>query len=449
MEGAIKLLDILNKEGHKSYIVGGAVRDMILGVAYNDIDLATPARPEVVMSILNRYSNYTCVPTGIKHGTITVIDSSLGTEYEVSTFRKDTSCDGRHAIVEYTTDLKTDLSRRDFTINSIAYDPFTEEYVDPFEGAKDIEDGIIRCVGDATTRFQEDHLRMLRALRFRAVLNFRLEHGAMEAIATSCALIKKVSAERVRDEILKCFSKADKPSGMFNRMYSLGLLGRIIPELMQAKGFAQNKYHKYDVFDHTMQAMDAIPKEHPLIRWAALLHDIGKPESCKDYGTPHASFHGHELISERIARPILNRLRFSTKDKNYVLHLIKNHMFKVSADMKDSAIRRLVAKIGVEYLDDVSILKYGDRVGNGTKEALELDLNRAAINRRFKKIKEADAAFKIKDMAISGKDVIEVLNIKQGKEIGIILKALFENVLDDPSLNDRDTLLKMLTEQFN
>lgn len=444
MKTAIKLCSMLKENGFESYIVGGWVRDRIIGRPSADIDIATDATPDQIIKVF-KSKLISVIPTGIKHGTITVIHKQLnpGVDYEITTYRKDSNCDGRHATVTYAKTLQEDLSRRDFTMNAIAYDPFTEEYVDPFNGTKDIEDGIIRCVGDANRRFQEDHLRMLRAIRFKTILGFEIEGSTLDGIINNHNLINNISGERIKMEIGKTFEKAEAPSTIFKTVYIL--THEILPEIKRMVGFVQNKYHKYDVFEHTMKAMDAIPKEYPLIRWAALFHDIGKPESCKDYGTPHASFHGHELISERMARTILNRLKFSNEDKDYVCHLIKNHMFQITPELGDGAVRRLVAKIGVEYLDDICRLKFADRVGRTGDITLEYDLEQAAIKRRFKKIQEKDAVFKIKDLCISGADIMEVFNIKPGPEVGKFLKRAFDIVMDTPELNkDKEKLLEVI-----
>ena len=448
MDGAINILKILNKNKYQSYLVGGCVRDKLMGVKHDDIDIATPALPNVVMELFKKYPEYKCIPTGIEHGTITVIDNTTNTHYEITTFRKDVDTDGRHAIVEFTADLETDLSRRDLVINSISYNPITNEYIDPFNGIEDIKHRIIRCVGNPEQRMKEDHLRMLRALRFEATLgeHWIIDRDTRNAIAKNAPLIKKISSERIKAEFDKCFEKADNPAIMINQMKETGLLKFILPELNECYGFAQNKYHKHDVYTHTLVALDAVPKEYPLIRWAALFHDLGKPASCENYGEPHASFHMHELISVNIATTIMKRLRFSNDDKAYINNLIRNHMFQHSSCMRDGAIRRLIAKVGVEYIDDLTILKYGDACGNGNREVGELTLN-TSLRRGANKILEEDAAFKVTDLAIDGKSIMSLLNIPAGPAIGKLLKALLEEVLDNPELNTKEILSDMIVKK--
>ena len=262
MDGAINILKILNKNNYQSYLVGGCVRDKLMGVKHDDIDIATPALPNAVMELFRKYPEYKCIPTGIEHGTITVVDTTTKTHYEISTFRKDTQCDGRHAEVEFTTDLVTDLSRRDLTVNSLSYDPIDDAYFDIAGGIEDINRKTIRCVGDADTRFKEDNLRMLRALRFEATLgeHWVIDIDTRNAIAKNAHLIKNMSKERIKMELDKCFAKADNPAIMLNQMRETGLLKFILPELNECFGFAQNKYHKHDVYTHTLIALDAVPK---------------------------------------------------------------------------------------------------------------------------------------------------------------------------------------------
>ena len=439
-------MGILHSNGYEGYLVGGWVRDRILGRECADIDIATDAPPETVTKIF-RGENIRVIPTGVEHGTVTIIHEHLnpGVGYEITTYRHDVSCDGRNATVKFAKTLKEDLSRRDFTMNAIAYDPITDEFIDPYGGIKDIGKGLIRCVGNADERFKEDHLRMLRALRFKANLGFEIETDTFEAIIMNSSLITKISAERIKSEIFKCFDKSDTPSLMFRTEHLLR--DAIFPELKPCIGFAQNKYHKHDVFNHTMIALDAVPKEYPLIRWAILFHDLGKPESCENYGTPHASFHQHEVISERMAKKIMRRLKFSNHEIKYISNLIRCHMFQHSSDMKDSAIRRFVTKLGRENIDAICIMKWADRTGSG-KPTGELNIRNTGLRKRFDKILTDEAAFKLSDMKIDGHDIMEILEIEGGKELGIILKALFELVLDDPSLNNKETLTGIVRKEF-
>lgn len=446
--GTIKILKIIKSYGFEAYIVGGWVRDKIIGRESSDIDLTTNATPEDILTIF-KDDSFHVIPTGINHGTVTIIHSELTPKgVEITSYRKETQCDGRHAEVEFTTDLITDLSRRDLTINSLGYDPIDGVYFAPFNGMEDIKHRIIRCVGDPDKRFQEDNLRMLRALRFYATLgeHWVIDRDTRNAIAKNAHLIKGISNERIKMEIDKCFAKADNPSKMFYQMRETGLLKFIMPELNDCYNFAQNKYHKWDVFTHTLLAVDAVPKEYPLIRWAGLFHDLGKPASCENYGEPHASFHMHEKVSVRLATTIMKRLRFSNDDKEYVNNLINCHMFRCSDTLTDGAIRRLIAKLGVEYIDDLTILKYGDARGNGKRDVGELTLN-TTLRKRADKIIAEDSAFKVTSLDINGAEIMELLNIPAGPAIGVILNALLEEVLDNPELNTKEILSKMITKK--
>ena len=448
METAIKIVKILNSEGYEGYVVGGAVRDRLLGVKYSDIDLATDARPEEVTELF-KAKGYKVIPTGFAHGTVTVIGDGLPSEgIEITSYRCDVSCDGRNATIEFADTIMEDLSRRDFQINSLAFDPITDTYIDPFGGIEAINHRTIRCVGDPDKRFVEDNLRMLRALRFEATLgeHWVIDRDTRNAIVKNAHLIKNISAERIKAELDKCFAKADNPAIMINQMRETGLLKFILPELCECYGFAQNKYHKWDVYTHTLKALNAVPKEYPLIRWAALFHDLGKPASCENYGEPHASFHMHELISADISRVIMKRLRFSNEDKAYINNLIRNHMFQHSGCMRDGAIRRLIAKLGVEYIDDLTILKYGDARGNGKRDVGELTLD-TNLRKRVDKILAEDSAFRITSLDITGHDIMLLLDIPQGRAIGQILNGLLEEVLDNPSLNSKEELSNMVVKQ--
>ncbi|MCK5605524.1 CCA tRNA nucleotidyltransferase [Candidatus Pacearchaeota archaeon] len=442
MKAAVEIIKTLNSNGYEGYVVGGWVRDMILGIPSADIDIATNATPEQVAQLFKKV-----IPTGIDHGTVTVLYD--GAAYEITTYRHDITTDGRNATIKFADTIEEDLSRRDFTMNAIAYNPITDEYVDPFNGVKDIKRKHIKCVGDSDTRFKEDHLRMLRAIRFYASLgkDWSIDTKTYHAIKDNAALINKISKERIKAEIDKCFTKADRADKMFYKMKECGLLKHILPELEECFGFDQHKYHKWDVFVHTLEVLGAVPKEYPLIRWAALFHDLGKPASCENYGTDDMSFHKHELISKGIAISIMKRLRFSGDDKRYIANLVKCHMFQCSKTLTDGAIRRFIVKLGVEYIDDICILKWADRCGNPLKKSGPLDIANTNLKKRALKILEEDAAFKITDLSINGKDIMSLLNIPAGPAIGKILKALLEEVLDSPSLNTKEILSDMIVKQ--
>ncbi len=447
MDIAIGIIKILNYNGYEGYVVGGAVRDNIMGVEYNDIDIATDATPAEVTKVF-KDEDFKVIPTGIAHGTVTVLDEiNAPGGIEITTYRHDVTTDGRNATIKFAETIEEDLSRRDLTINSLAYNPITNEYVDPFGGREDIKHRIIRCVGDADTRFKEDSLRMLRAIRFYATLgeHWVIDRETYNAINKNAKLIRNISNERIKMEIDKCFTKAERPDLMFYKMKDCGLLKFVLPELNDCYGFDQHKYHKWDVFVHTLEVLGAVPKEYPLIRWAALFHDLGKPASCENYGTEDMSFHRHEMISEKIAIKIMKRLRFSGDDRRYIANLVKCHMFQASKALTDGAIRRFIVKLGVEYIDDIILLKYCDRKGNPNKECGEFTLD-TSLKRRAMKILEEDSAFDRLDLVIDGHDILAIIGGTKRKEVGDIINVLLEEVLDDASLNNREYLLNRIME---
>lgn len=448
MKGAVELIKKLNKCGFEAYVVGGWVRDMILGIPSADIDIATNATPDDINRVFADRS-FNVVPTGVAHGTVTVIHKQFSPKgVELTTYREDISSDGRNATIKFAETIEDDLSRRDFSCNAIAYNPITDEYVDPFNGIKDIKRRHIKCVGDANTRFKEDYLRMMRAIRFYSSLgkDWSIDTKTYHAIKDNASLITKISKERIKSEIDKCFNKADRPDTMFYKMQECGLLNYVLPELENCFGFDQHKYHKWDVFVHTLEVLRAVPKEYPLIRWAALFHDLGKPASCENYGTEDMSFHKHELISEDISITIMKRLRFSGDDRRYIANLVKCHMFQCSKALTDGAIRRFIVKLGVEYIDDICILKWADRRGNPLKKSGPLDIENTNLKKRALKILEEDAAFKRSDLVIDGHDVLAIIGGTKRKEVGDIINVLLEEVLDDASLNNRDYLLNRIME---
>lgn len=439
---ARKIIDILDKRGHRSFFVGGCVRDRIMGKPIVDIDITTSARPEEVMKIFPEEEIY-AVPTGLEHGTVTIVYNGLN--IEVTTFRRDVSTDGRRSTVEFGTSLEEDLLRRDFTINAIAYCPKLKKHIDPYGGMEDIKGRVIRAVGSPLDRFREDYLRMLRAHRFEATLEFTIEESTREALARAAREDWQgiISVERIRDEINKCFKQAERPSIMLEGMRKSGILKMILPDLDSCFGFEQNKYHEYDLYHHTLLTIDAVPKEDYLIRWSALLHDLGKVPACKNYG-PDSTFYKHEIDSTEISGKIMKRLRFSRNETTTVLNLIRHHMFQYSIDMKDSSIRRFVASVGIENLNDLCTLLYADRLAKGRSISPETLLGATAILGRLEKMSAQEKIFKLKDLAIGGKEVMDIRKIPSCPEVGKVLKKLYEFVLEDTTLNTNERLKSMV-----
>jgi tRNA nucleotidyltransferase/poly(A) polymerase len=428
-------------------LVGGAVRDMLRGKKSHDWDLATNAPPAEVTEIFRKAQpRSTVIPTGIKHGTVTVL--YRGRSMEITTYRTEADyTDGRRPDqVSYAASIEVDLSRRDFTMNAIALRLPKGEKIDPFGGGTDIKAGIIRCVGNPAERFAEDGLRPLRAVRFAAQLSFNLEPETLAAISGALETSAKVSAERVRDEIEKIIA-SDKPSRAFVLMEQSGLLKLFLPELAACRGIDQKGFHRFDVLEHSLLACDyAAEKQYPQdVRIAALLHDIGKVPTRKlDTSGINAggiwTFYQHETESEKMTRNILTRLRYPNVCIDSVCHLVKEHMFHYTDEWGDAAIRRFIVRVGEDNLAKVYQLRRADAYATAAVEPPPDFL--LPLARRVEKALGESHAFSLKDLAVSGKDLI-ALGIKPGKTLGIILNELLETVLDDPAQNTREALLKI------
>ncbi|NQU18441.1 MAG: HD domain-containing protein [Candidatus Saganbacteria bacterium] len=431
-EGAIKIVKALNSKGFKCYLVGGCIRDLLLGKTPFEWDLTTDALPEEVAKLFEKV-----VPTGIEFGTVTVVLNDGN--YEVTTFRKDQKyVDGRHPTnVVFTKDLLEDLSRRDFTINAMAFDPLSNDLVDEFEGQKDLEKKLIRAVGDPKERFSEDGLRSIRACRFAAQLNFEIEKKTDAAINPTLDVTRKVAIERIQDEVKKMLGKADKPSVGFEHMQKTGLLELFMPELIATLGIEQPKaFHKYDVFYHSIYACDHGPKDNLAVRLAALLHDICKPE-CKDGD----HFYGHDQKGAETVERLLKRFKFSNQIIKKVINLVKNHMFNYESKWTDAAVRRFMRRVGVENTKDLFLLRFADT------KAMEREIDSAylmELQGRMDKILDEENALHVSDLKIKGSDVMNELKIPPGPKVGKVLNELLEKVLDDPALNQKETLLELV-----
>lgn len=451
-----KMNSYFEKAGFKAYLVGGAVRDMLLGQKVSDFDLTTNATPEQVMSIFKKV-----IPTGIEHGTVTVL--FMGTPIEVTTFRIEQGySDSRHPDkISFTDDITEDLSRRDFTINAIAASLQDGKIVDPFDGQKDLKNKIIRTVGSPFERFSEDGLRPIRAIRFAAKLHFKIDEETLNAIPQTIEKTKTISIERFRDEFCKMMT-TDKPSIALNLLEQTGILEFFIPELINCKNVTQSDFrgiHKFDVLNHLFYACDGAPKEKLLVRIASLFHDVGKPSTRKeDIRTeidgsekPIITFFGHEKKSAEICKEIMTRLKFSNNEIDYVCHLIKEHMFFYESSWTDAAIRRFITRISLqkyttsEIIEDLFDLRIADVTGMTNTPPVLKDgrwsENLIEFKDRINQCINENAPLSLKDLAINGNDLINI-GIT-GKQIGWTLNELLQDVLESPSDNTKEKLLEI------
>ncbi len=424
---------ILAGAGWQCYIVGGAVRDALLGRAVNDFDVATDARPEDVIACFRQV-----IPTGIRHGTVTVI--YRGYMIETTTYRTETEySDARRPDrVEYSSSIHEDLERRDFTINAMAYDPLAGILLDLHDGRGDLKRKLVRAVGRPLERFAEDGLRPMRALRFAAQLGFEIEKDTFDAIAPTLGRLAMVSMERIRDEFSKIML-SPRPSAGISLMEKSGMLELLLPELATCRGVLQKGMHSFDVLDHCMLSADAAPADL-VLRLAALFHDIGKPESMKTGADGSPTFHRHEELSVRGGEAILKRFRYPGSVIREVCHLVTNHMFNYSGEWSDAAVRRFVAKVGEENIDALFELRLADGTGMTGRQADPSPLSE--FRARIDGVLARDHALSVKDLAVGGEDLAR-LGIPKGPVMGRILAELLETVLDDPAQNNATTLSRI------
>lgn len=435
-------------EKKELYLVGGCVRDLLLGKTPKDYDLTTSATPEEVKEICEAMHIKT-FDSGIKHGTLTVIDDFYNQSYEITTYRIDGKyTDGRHPdSVEFTASLEEDLKRRDFTINSFAYNLLQHEVLALDEAYfDDLEYGIIRTVGDPAERYEEDALRMLRALRFSAQLNFTLEKYTFQAIKMCAPLLAKVSKERIRDELTKILL-SDKPDIL--KLFVLTGLEEVAfdgftPLMDMMKCDHENPWHYADIFHHTMDVVNAVPKTFEL-RWAALLHDTGKPatKTLKEGTDDYHNYIGHPDVSAEIAEKLMDLLKFSNDQKEIIYKFVKYHDAHL-AEARNSVFKKMVVEIGKDHFLDFIRL----RVADGFAHRLLMDTKFAIdfpdkVKERFIQMVKEDQAMTVHDLAINGNDIIADGFLK-GKEIGDCLRWMLEIVLEHPEYNTREKLLEYL-----
>ncbi len=420
--------------GYSLYIVGGAVRDHLLGLKSEDYDFTTDALPEEVMKLFKHV-----IPTGIEHGTVTVHFEKQS--FEVTTFRSEAEyLDGRHpSSVSFIPSLEEDLKRRDFTINAFAADCQSGRIIDLHEGRKDLKNRTIRAIGDPRQRFAEDALRILRAARIAAKLNFSIEERTLAAMGEMRENLNKVSAERIRDELFKLVL-ADHPGRALAYLREQGVLTVILPEFKGADGLYQGGMHHEDVLSHSISTCQAsvMYATSLEVRLASLLHDIGKSEVVVPTDDRN-TFNKHDVAGERITQTLLRRLKASNEQVKVVSHLVRHHMFDYQSDWSDSAVRRFITRVGLEFIPRLFQLRIADQIAiHGKADTSLID----ELGNRIDAIIEARDALSIKDLAVNGNDLMS-LGIPKGQRIGATLTYLLDTVLDDPGQNNREQLLDL------
>lgn len=436
------------------YLVGGCVRSLLLNQEVQDWDLATNANPEQIQILFpNSFYDNSFGTVGIPFETRTETKPLLKNYLEITTFRTEGAYKDKRRpdFVTWGKTIEEDLGRRDFTINAIALKLNSNDYnlepiiIDPFGGKKDLENKLIRAVGEAEQRFKEDALRLMRAIRIASQLGFSIEEKTWKALIKNSALIKHVSAERTRDELLKIL-KGKFPYEGVKMLDNAKILELVIPELAQGKGISQERpgrHHTSDVFTHCLLSLKFCPSTDPIVRFATLIHDIGKPKVIGQDENGLVIFYNHEISGAKITRNICQRLRFSRQETERISTLVRWHMFAADEKLSDAGIRRFIRRIGVENVNDMIDLRIGDRLGGGTQaaESWRLKLFKKRLQEQLK-----PAPFSINDLAVNGNDIMKELNIKPGPKIGELLKRLFEEVDEDLSKNNKKYLIPRIQE---
>lgn len=479
----LNVAEELQKNGFEANLVGGSLRDILLGRIPSDYDVATNAYPEEITEIFPK-----SIPTGAKFGTITVVcEDEQGERFdvEVTTYRSEADYEGGRwpTKVEFTRNIQDDLARRDFTINAMALNlqEFDHEgeidakdlLIDPFAGLQDLEERVIRAVGDPIERFTEDGLRPMRACRIASQLGFTIDPKTFEAMQQTNHITKMVSAERLRDELMKLLLKSPKPSVGLQLLKDSGILKLIIPELIEGIGVNQPEFHVDDVFVHTLKTVDSAEDE---VKLAALFHDIAKPRtfSKDEYGI---HFYGHDMLGSEMAREIMTRLKFSNAEIDRVSTLVRWHMFyypsedwrrghvdkrqykemskeeikqiiedsrnkKAKGGWSDAAIRRLIINVGGEdAIDQLMKLRIADAEGNPMSEFNPEELD--VLSERIAEVRAKDMALKVADLDITGHDLMQIFKLEPGPIIGEIMEYLLDQVIEDPLLNQKEELVKL------
>jgi poly(A) polymerase/tRNA nucleotidyltransferase (CCA-adding enzyme) len=431
-----EIIKALESAGFEAYAVGGCVRDFILGREPYDWDITTNAKPEEIQKVFpsSVYEN--------QFGTVAVNTHSKNERLkiiEITTYRvEEKYTDKRHPdAVKFTSKLEDDLARRDFTIDAIAYDG--KKFIDPYGGQKDITTKIIRTVGNPDERFNEDALRLMRAIRFSVQLGFSIEPKTAEAIKENSGDLVVISKERIRDEFIKIIM-AEKAKAGIEMLHEYGLLKHIMPELEEGIGKTQNKHHIYTIWEHNLLSLEWAAEHNYKLenRIAALLHDVGKPQTKKGEG-PDATFYNHEVVGAKMTVKILERLKFPKKFIEKVVLLVRYHLFYYNVEeVTESSVRRLVKNVGSENIDDLLEVRIADRKGSGVPKAEPYKLRhlRAIIE------KVSHDPISVKMLKINGNDLMKDLKMEPGPKMGYVLNILLDEVLDDPKKNTKELLLK-------
>lgn len=457
----LEFMNKFEKSGFQIYVVGGAVRDLLLDPSTSleinpellsefDWDFTTNATPEQILKLFpDAYYNNT-------YGTVAILVNQLNSDsnidgnrilIEITTFRQESNYkDSRHpSKIEWAKTINEDLGRRDFTINALAFDG--EKIIDLFDGQKHLQQKLIVAVGDPDKRFTEDALRLMRAIRFASELGFLIEEKTRASIEKNAELITKISWERIRGELMKIIA-SDNPSEGIIFLKNCGLLKYILPELDLCFMIPQKspkRHHIYDVGTHCIMALKHCPSKDPITRLATLLHDIGKVQTFrKDDKTQLITFYNHEVVSTKLVEKIAERLKLSKKEKNKLIKLVQHHQFTVSEVITDKAVRRFIKDVGIEYVEDMLNLRTGDRIGSGAR----------ATSWRFELFKKRlievqKKPFSISDLKIDGNDVMKLLKIKPGPKVGQILQQIFTDVEKGIVKNERKTLLEKISVLVN
>jgi tRNA nucleotidyltransferase (CCA-adding enzyme) len=435
------ILEKLIGKNYEAYVVGGCVRDLLLDKKPKDWDVTTNAKPEEVKKIFpkNFYEN--------KFGTVTVLTDSKDEtlkEIEITTYRKDGKySDKRHPDeIKYAKTIAEDLARRDFTINAFALSE-NKEIIDPFDGQKDLKNKIIKTVGKAEERFDEDALRMLRAVRFACALDFEVEAKTFKAIQKNAGWIQAISKERIKDEFIKIIASQKAAEGI-DLLQKTNLLKYVLPELEKGVGVSQNKHHIYDIYEHSLRSLKvAAEKDFSTeIRFAALFHDIGKPETKQGEG-PDSTFYNHDYVGAKFTARILERLKFPNKFIDKVVLLVRNHMFVSDPErLTEAGARRLIARVGKENIPDLINLRIADRLGMGRPKEKPYRLR--TIEYMIEKVSKDPISAKM--LKINGSEIMNLLKIEPGPKVGAILDVLLSEIIEEPKKNDKKKLEKRVKE---